>query len=36
MSLSLIIARKEEIIIALKNECIICHLIIPGIRDNTI
>ena len=35
-SLSLVMAREEEIIITLRNECTICHLITFGIRDNTI
>ena len=34
-SLFLVIAKKEKAIITLKNECIICHLVTPGIRDNT-
>jgi hypothetical protein len=34
ISLSLIIAREEEIAIALRNECIIYRLVIPKIRDN--
>jgi hypothetical protein len=34
-SLSLIIAREKEAIIALRNEYIICHLITPEIRNNT-
>jgi hypothetical protein len=33
-SLFLVMAREKEAIIALKNECIICHLITSGIRDN--
>jgi hypothetical protein len=34
-SLSLIITREKEAIIALKNEYIICHLMTPRIKDNT-
>jgi hypothetical protein len=35
-SLSLIMIREKKAIIALKNECIIYHLVTPRIRDNTI
>jgi hypothetical protein len=34
-SLSLIITREKEAIIALKNEYTICYLVTPGIRNNT-
>jgi hypothetical protein len=34
-SLFLIIVREKEIIIILKNECIIYRLVIPRIRNNT-
>jgi hypothetical protein len=36
VSLSLVMARKKGIMIALKNECTICHLVIFRIRDNII
>jgi hypothetical protein len=35
ISLSLIMAREEKVIIVLRNECTICHLITPRIKDNT-
>ena len=34
-SLFLVMAREKEAIIALKNEYIICHLVTPGIKNNT-
>jgi hypothetical protein len=34
VSLFLIMIRKEGIIMALSDECTICRLIIPQIRDN--
>jgi uncharacterized coiled-coil protein SlyX len=34
-SLSLVIAREKEAIIALKNECTIYYLITPRTRNNT-
>jgi hypothetical protein len=36
MSLSLVIAREEKAIIALKNEYTIYHLVTPRIKNNTI
>jgi hypothetical protein len=36
MSLFLAIIKEEEAIMALRNECIICRLMISRIRDNTI
>jgi hypothetical protein len=35
-SLFLVIIREEEAVITPKNEYIICHLVTPKIRDNTI
>jgi hypothetical protein len=35
-SLFLAIIKEEEAIMALRNECIICRLMISRIRDNTI
>jgi hypothetical protein len=35
-SLFLVIVREEKVIIALKNEYIICHLVTPGTKNNTI
>jgi hypothetical protein len=34
-SLSLVIAREEEAAMVPRNECTICHLVTPRIRDNT-
>jgi hypothetical protein len=35
-SLFLVIAKEKEAMIAPKNEYTICHLVTPGIRNNTI
>jgi hypothetical protein len=34
ISLSLVMTRKKEITVALRNECIICHLVTFRTRDN--